>query len=269
MTSAGTVSPEDREWLAFRDALERATGLPLGQYKQPQMRRRLGSVMQRKSVANWPAFASAIGSNPRLLEEVRDSLTINVSEFFRQADRFAEMLTTHIPRLQQDHATLKFWSAGCSIGCEPYSLAMILDELDPRSGHSILATDVDLPILARARDGKGYRPQEVQSVPPALLQKYLVRATDSTYGVDPALKRRITFRRHDLLTDPYPSGLDFILCRNVVIYFNEAAKCHLYSSFAAALRPGGLLFVGGSEMIMRSHELGFRAAGTSIYQKAA
>ncbi|MGH2633218.1 MAG: CheR family methyltransferase, partial [Tepidiformaceae bacterium] len=162
-----------------------------------------------------------------------------------------------------------FWSAGCSIGCEPYTLAIILDELDSSSRHSILATDVDLPILARARAGTGYQSHEVQAVPPELLKKYLVPTPGGTFDVNPVLKRRITFRRHDLLTDRYPSGLDVIVCRNVVIYFNEEAKRHLYAGFANALRPGGLLFLGGSEMIMRSHDFGFRIAGTSIYEKAA
>ena len=263
-------SPEDdADWLAFRDALQRATGVALGQYKQAQLKRRLASVMLRRGIPGWQAFATAIAADPALFEQVRDTMTINVSEVFRQADRFTELLTPHIPRLQKERPALKLWSAGCSIGCEPYTLAMILAELDPESRHSIIATDVDLPILTRAREGRGYHAQEVQSVPAALRAKYLIEEADGTYAVTAALKRRITFRRHDLLSDRYPSGLDMILCRNVVIYFNEDAKRHLYAGFASALRPGGLLFVGGSEMIMRSHELGFRIAGTSIYEKAA
>lgn len=267
--AAPPASDEDPEWLAFRGALEQATGVPLGQYKQAQLKRRLASVMLRRAIPGWHAFAAMLANDPELFEHVRDTMTINVSEFFRQADRFTELLTTHIPRLQKERPALKLWSAGCSIGCEPYTLAMILDELDPHSRHSIIATDVDLPVLARARDGRGYLGHEVQSVPPALKRKYLIESADGTYAVAAALKRRITFRRHDLLTDRYPTGLDMIVCRNVVIYFNDQAKRHLYAGFAGALRPGGLLFVGGSEMIMRSHELGFRIAGTSIYEKAA
>jgi chemotaxis protein methyltransferase CheR len=79
----------------------------------------------------------------------------------------------------------------------------------------------------------------------------------------------VTFRRHDLLSDPYPQDIDLILCRNVVIYFTDAAKKQIYTGFAGSLRPGGYLFIGGSEMIMRSQELGLKAATTSIYQRAA
>jgi chemotaxis protein methyltransferase CheR len=258
----------DPQWLAFRIALERAIGVPLGQYKERQMKRRLASIMTRRGFAGWPEFAEAIATDARLLSDVRDTLTINVSEFFRQPERFEELQTVFIPRLLSGRRTLKFWSAGCSIGCEPYSLAMILNEVDARGAHSIVATDVDMPILSRAREGKGYLPSEVRSIPPALLRKYM-NFDGSTYAVDEDLKRRITFRRQDLLSDAYPSELDLILCRNVVIYFTEEAKQRIYNGFARALRPGGLLFIGGSEMIMRSSDVGFSTAGPNMYEKAA
>jgi chemotaxis protein methyltransferase CheR len=265
-----TIPTLDREWLSFRKALEAAIGVPLGQYKEPQMKRRLASIMSRRGFANWTAFEKAIAQDGQLLAEVRDTLTINVSEFFRQADRFKELQESLIPRIEKDAGhPLKIWSAGCSIGCEPYTLAIILDELNPQSRHSIVATDVDMPALNRAKSGSGYLPAEVRSTPPAVLKKYLVKDPNETYRVVDALKRRIQFRRQDLLSDPYPKDIDIILCRNVVIYFTEEAKQHIYAGFAASLRPGGLLFIGGSEMIMRSHEMGFRTAGTSMYQKAA
>ena len=260
--------PEDPQWLAFRRALERAIGVPLGQYKEPQMKRRLASIMTRRGLDGWPAFEKAIAADHKLLGDVRDTLTINVSEFFRQADRFQELQTKWLPNLIKERRQLKIWSAGCSIGCEPYTLAMILNELDPRGNHSILATDVDMPILSRAREGNGYLPSEVRAVPPGLLKKYFV-GEGETFRVTDEIRRKVNFRRHDLLSDPYPTDLDMILCRNVVIYFTDEAKQHIYKGFAKALRPSGLLFIGGSEMIMRSGEIGFRTAGTSMYQKAA
>lgn len=260
--------PEDPQWLAFRRALERAIGVPLGQYKEPQMKRRLASIMSRRGLDGWPAFEKAIAADHKLLGDVRDTLTINVSEFFRQADRFQELQAKWLPALIKERRQLKIWSAGCSIGCEPYTLAMILNELDPRGNHSILATDVDMPILSRAREGNGYLLSEVRAVPPALLKKYFI-SEGETFRVTDEIRRKVNFRRHDLLSDPYPTDLDMILCRNVVIYFTDEAKQHIYKGFSKALRPSGLLFIGGSEMIMRSGEIGFRTAGTSMYQKAA
>lgn len=258
----------DQDWLTFRRALETAIGVPLGQYKEPQMKRRLATLMNRRGLVDWPAFTQAIRSDTKLLGEVRDTLTINVSEFFRQADRFDSLQKTILPEMLNRGRPLRIWSAGCSTGCEPYTLAIILNELDPRGTHTILATDVDMPILSKAATGAGYPQNEVRSVPPEILAKYFAES-DGTYRVTEVVKRHVTFRRHDLLTDPYPKDQDLILCRNVVIYFTEEAKQHIYAGFSAALRPGGLLFVGGSEMIMRSHEIGFSTIGTSMYRKAA
>ncbi len=256
-------------WLEFRTALEHAIGVPLGQYKEPQMKRRLESLMGRRGFGTWDSFAAALTCRPELLQEVRDLLTINVSEFWRQPERFEELRESWIPQLLAEKRRLRFWSAGCSIGCEPYSLAMILNELDTGGSHSVLATDVDLPALSRARGGSGYLPSEVRSVPPELAGKYLQQEADGTFEVAEEVKRWVTFRQHDLLQDPYPRSVDVILCRNVVIYFTEPAKQHIYRQFAEALRPGGLLFVGGSELIMRSTAMGFRSAGVSLYQRAA
>ncbi|HMS57326.1 MAG TPA: protein-glutamate O-methyltransferase CheR [Tepidiformaceae bacterium] len=259
---------DDREWLAFRDTLEKAIGVPLGAYKEPQMKRRLAAVMARRGVADWTAFAAAIKAQPPLLNEVRDTLTINVSEFFRQPERFSDLQQRIFPALMEKRKQLKIWSAGCSIGCEPYTLAMILNEIDPRGGHTILATDVDIPVLSRARDGRGYLASEVRSVPEPVLKKYFTREGE-TYAVNDTVKRMVTFRHHDLLKDPYPSDLDVILCRNVVIYFTEQAKHVIYTGFTQALRPGGYLFVGGSELISRSRDLGLKTDGTSLYPRAA
>lgn len=263
-----TPAPDDREWLAFRGALERAIGVPLGAYKEPQMKRRLAAVMLRRGVADWNAFAVAIKAQPVLLKEVQDTLTINVSEFFRQPERFADLQTRIFPGLMKSRPKLKIWSAGCSLGCEPYTLAMILNEIDPRGGHTILATDVDMPILSRARGGAGYLPSEVRSTPPALLAKYFTKDGE-TYAVTDTIKRMVTFRHHDLLKDAYPADLDIILCRNVVIYFTEEAKQQIYTGFTNALRPGGYLFVGGSELISKSRDLGLKTDGTSLYHRAA
>lgn len=125
-----------------------------------------------------------------------------------------------------------------------------------------------MPILNRARTGTGYLPAEVRGVPPEILRKYFV-FNGSTYKVTDDIKRRITFKRHDLLSDPYPADLDLILCRNVVIYFNDEAKVLIYRGFAESLKAGGYLFIGGSEMIMRAADIGFRSASTSIYRRMA
>lgn len=261
--------PPDPAWERFRLALEQALGVPLHQYKEPQMKRRLGALRQREGLPTWDAFARAL-DRPELLARVRDTLTINVSEFFRQPDRFFELRDVHLPRMLAERPRLRIWSAGCSIGCEPYSLAILLLELDPQpSRHRLLATDVDFDALARAKTGAGYHPNEVRNVPSHYLRKYFIADTDGTYRVTETVKQLVVFRHHDLLKDPYPAECDLIVCRNVIIYFTEEAKQHVFDGFARALRPGGLLFIGGSEMIMRPRELGLLPATVNFYRRAA
>ncbi len=256
----------DPDWEAFRATLERTTGVPLWQYKEPQMKRRLANLMRTYAPKGWLAFADVIKHDATVLEVVRDTLTINVSEFFRQPARYADLQNKYIPELLAERPRLKIWSAGCSIGCEPYSLAILLSELDPRGRHTITATDVDGIALAQARAGNDYAEDEVRSVPAALRDRYLTRDGVS-YTVDPALRRLIQFRKHDLLKEPYPDDLDMVVCRNVIIYFREEAKKTVFDGFANSLRMGGLLFIGGSEMIMRPGDLGLKAAATGMYRK--
>ena len=261
------MATDEEGWIVFREALERAIGVPLAQYKAPQMIRRLGALMKKYGIEDWEQFAAALKSNPEVLEKVRDTMTINVSEFFRQPDRFEDLRRVHLPALLKERPRLKLWSAGCSIGCEPYTLAMILDQVDPQGRHSVIATDVDFGALAKAREAS-YTAADVRGVPPAVLKKYFTVEGD-TYHVVPEIKKRITFRRHDLLKDDYPRDLDLILCRNVVIYFTEEAKTYIHDGFANALRPGGLLFVGGSEMISKPQQIGLETRATSFYRRAA
>ena len=106
-------------------------------------------------------------------------------------------------------------------------------------------------------------------IPEEILEKYFILEPNGRYAVKDDVKGRVSFKKHDLLSEGYPKDIDLILCRNVVIYFTEEAKKHIYNGFAEALRPGGLLFVGGSEMIMRSKEMGLALAGVSMYRRTA
>jgi chemotaxis protein methyltransferase CheR len=145
---------------------------------------------------------------------------------------------------------------------------MLLARLTPGAHHAILATDIDDAALERARGGRGYSAANVASLPADLRGDYLSRSGEA-FDVVPAIRHRVRFRRHDLLRDEYPAHQDLVLCRNVVIYLTDDAKRRVYEGFAASLRAGGVLFVGGSEMIIRPGELGLKLAATSMYQRAA
>ncbi len=239
----------------------------LDDYKEEQMRRRLDSWLARSGAKTWPAYFRRVRVEPNELARLRNYLTINVSAFFRDAERWRELGEWVIPELLKARPRLRLWSAGCSIGLEPYSLAMLLDEITPFRRHLILATDLDRGALEKARAGGPYGPQEVQDLSEIQLNRFFKPGGPPHY-VDQSLRRRIQFREHDLLQGDFEGDFDLILCRNVVIYFTNAAKERLYRKFCAALRPGGVLFIGSTEIISHAPELGLRTHGISFYRRS-
>ncbi len=161
---------------------------------------------------------------------------------------------------------LNIWSAGCSIGAEPYSLSMIMKEMTPGKRHRILATDLDIEILAKAKKGV-YMENEIKSLSPERRQKYFDKLPDNKYAVKEDIKSCIEFKRHNLLKDPFEKDFDLILCRNVVIYFTEEAKDQLYTRFFGALKPGGILFVGATEAILNFRKMGYTSYQPFFYQR--
>ena len=133
--------------------------------------------------------------------------------------------------------------------------------------HRIQATDVDPRVVERAREGL-FLPADVRSVPAPLLKSYFVPEGEQ-YRVREDVRRDVQFRVHNLLCDPFPSGIDLIACRNVVIYFSEEAKDRLYERFYGALRPGGVLFIGSTERINRYRETGFEQVAAFFYRRPA
>lgn len=256
------------EFEAFRRRAFAITGLDLTSYKAPQMHRRLTALLSRLRIADFDEYARVLENNEERRQEFRDYVTINVSEFFRDVDRFGDFERRVLPGLLEGRAGVKIWSAGCSMGAEPYSMAMLLLEMAPRGAHSILATDVDQTILDRAKLGRGYLASDLRNVGAQRLNRWLTPEADGRYAIGATARALIRFQKHDLLKDPYPRGpFDLVACRNVVIYFTEQAKERIYQGFVGSLRPGGVLFVGGTEAIMRPQTVGLTVVGPGFYRK--
>jgi len=249
----------------FQMDLKRKFDLDLTGYKRPQMERRINTLMRTLSIPDYDAFIQAMHSDRKLFERFIDHLTINVSEFFRNAPQWEVLQKKILPQLLSQSQNLRIWSAGCSTGEEPYTMAMILAEHVPRGQHSILATDFDDRVLKKAQEGV-YLAKNTIGIPQNYLNKYFVQQGDN-YKVKDELKRYITFRRHNLLRDSFPDGLDLIICRNVVIYFTEESKSTLYRRFFNALRPGGVLFTGSTEQIIQAREIGYQSSEIFFYRR--
>lgn len=255
----------DKDWELFKQKLHAKSGINLNDYKPAQMQRRIGNMMSRHGASGYVDFFAKLESNPKLYKDFIDFLTINVTEFFRTPEKFDELEKKVIPDLLKQSSKLNIWSAGCSIGAEPYSLAIMLNELTPHTKHRILATDLDVEMLAKAKQG-AYMANELKNIPSARLNKYFKQA-DGIATINNDIRAKVEFGRHNLLVDKFETGFDLILCRNVVIYFTEEAKDGLYRRFFAALKPGGVLFVGGTEAILNFRDIGFGHYLPFFYRK--
>jgi chemotaxis protein methyltransferase CheR len=258
----------DTEFSFVKHKILRLTGVDLDCYKSQQVKRRLGVYLRRSGHANWPGYFRAIQNDPTELGKLKNYLTINVSSFMRDPERFAYLRESVLPELLRHRPRLRVWSAGCSHGHEPYSLAILLAETSGlHSSHLIYATDLDGAALERAHAGGPYSVIDLKDVPPELRSRYFRADGDDYYVID-ALRRKVRFAQHNLLADPFGGQFDLIVCRNVVIYFQLEAKVQLYQRFHNALRAGGVLFVGGTEVVSKPSSIGFELLSTSFYQRS-
>lgn len=256
----------------IKSSIKRSLNIDLDHYKDEQMKRRLDSWLVRTHIDTWKDYFQLLSADQVELERFRNYLTINVTEFFRDPTRWdlvrQDVLPYLIKNARENHhiGGLKLWSAGCSIGTEAYTLAILMDEATPTQRYSILATDLDRGALLKARSRGPYSQEDIRSLSPAQRQKYLT-AVAPHYVVE-NLQKNIQFQEQNLITDRFDGGFDLIVCRNVVIYFTTEAKDILYAKFSAALRPGGVLFVGGTEIISGYAKFGLQNFGISFYKKA-
>ncbi|MBA2875031.1 CheR family methyltransferase [Thermaerobacillus caldiproteolyticus] len=245
--------------------IKKKTGIDLAQYKEAQMKRRLTSLYEKRGFKSFQEFFQAMETDQNLFHEFLDRMTINVSEFYRNAKRWEVLEQRILPKLFERNRRLKVWSAACSTGEEPYTLAMILSKFMPLSQVSVLATDLDENAISRAKIGI-YPERSLQEVPDEVKKKFFTKE-GIYYKIDEQVKGAVTFKKHNLLADPFETNYDLIVCRNVLIYFTEEAKQSLYHKFNQALRPGGILFVGSTEQIFNPLSYGFETEDTFFYRK--
>ena len=253
------------DYQEFKKLAGQLVGIDLNDYKSQQMDRRIHSLMQFWEVQNYDQYLELLKTDPQRYKEFVKKLTINVSEFFRNPERFEELWQRVLPELLSRSPHLRIWSAGCSNGAEPYSVALIIRELGAADRVQIFGTDIDQVILAKAREGI-YEYNDLKNLPSQLITKYFVIQNNRYYLKD-TIKSMVEFLNHNLLKDPFLSSFDLIICRNVVIYFTEEAKRVLYQKFYDSLKPGGYLLVGGTEPLLNYKALGFISNSTSFYQR--
>ncbi len=256
---------EDQDYGWFVQQIKQTISIDLSLYKSKQMKRRLTTLMISRGYSHFKPYYEALMQDSQLMNEFLDRITINVSEFWRNPDVWRRLIQKFIPELSYRSPRLKVWSAACSSGEEPYTLAMIFDHLGMSNQVEILAADLDKNMLEKAKTAV-YPAQSVKEVPEEYLKKYF-REQNGMYHLDAALKQNVRFSQMNLLSDPFPEKLDLIVCRNVMIYFTDQAKQMLYLKFAHALKPGGILLVGSTEQILQPEQYQFESADPFFYRK--
>lgn len=254
----------------FKEEYLRLSKIDLNSYKEAQMKRRIESFISKYPQARggYADFLKLLKEDREVYDKFITYLTINVSEFYRNPLQWAALEKEVIPGLLKKFPgkPLKIWSAACSTGDEPYSLAMVLREFLPYNKIQIIATDMDNEVLGKAK--KGYYPEKsVKGLPKKYRDKYIEDDGKGIVKVASELSSCITFKQHNLLKDPYPDGLHMIVCRNVMIYFTDDAKDKIYHKFSDSLCPKGILFVGSTEQIIGSSKFGFKGIQSFFYEK--
>jgi chemotaxis protein methyltransferase CheR len=207
-----------------------------------------------------------------------DVVTTNKTDFFREPEHFEYLSNLVLPELtaKRRHGpgeTLNVWSAGCSTGEEPYTLAIVLTEFfsrNPNAAFSILATDLSTAVLEKAKNGI-YEDQKAEPIPMALRKKYLLRSKDRNKGlirIAPELRARVKFRRLNFMEGQYgmEKTVQVIFCRNVIIYFDRPTQEEILSRLSGCLARGGYLFIGHSESL-HGMDLPLEQMATTVYRK--
>jgi chemotaxis protein methyltransferase CheR len=255
----------DQEYTYLKNKIYKVTNLDINCYKSQQMRRRLDAFVAK---SNLPvvAFCSILESSPEKRRELLDYMAINVSEYFRDLPQFNLLKNEILPRLFEQSTRLNIWSAACSCGQEPYSLAILLEEMSPLYRHRILATDIDESALNQARNGGPYNSYDIRNVDKLLVNKYFTK-TPEGFWVNEKIKKKVIFQHHNILNDEFEHNFDLIVCRNVIIYFSEEVRDELYRKFHSSLKPTGILFLGGSEVVLRPWDQGYSMLYPAFYKR--
>lgn len=250
----------------FTSEIHKQYGLNLSAYKETQLKRRIESLINSCGAKGYRDYFHLLDKDSHQRERFFDKITINVSEFFRNEDIFEALEKDVIPDLCRGNRHLKIWSAACSNGAEPYSIAIILNDSFPSVEYIIYATDIDSNILRIAQEGV-YDERVLKGVSKERLRKYFVKDGSGKYRVTPEVKENVRFRKHDLLEEGFERNYDLIVCRNVMIYFTRETQNVLYRKLYDSLKDGGILFVGATENIMQYRDFGFEKVYRWFYRK--
>ena len=254
------------DYIGFCEGLRQTCGIDLTQYKRPQMERRLRSYWSRLGIEKLTDALPLLRGDAKQLDDLLDRVTINVSQLWRHPDQWAHLERGLLAELAAG-GRLRAWSAGCSYGAEAYTLAAVCSQAIPRATVRISGTDIDQRMVARAKTGE-FSDADARTAPSGVMERWFER-TPGGWRAKPSLRSMTSFEVGDLLKlRPAASSYELIMCRNTVIYFADQIRDELHARLAHALRPGGLLVIGGTERITDAASLALVPIHPFIYRKS-
>ena len=273
------VHLSEKTFRKFSTFIHSRYGIKLPPVKRIMLESRLRKRLRALNIPDFDAYADYVlcGDNPDELVNMANVVSTNKTDFFREPHHFttltAQVLPELLSRKTKKSEPIKLWSAACSTGEEPYTLAMVLSEFageHHRISFNILATDLSTKVLHHAARAV-YAESRITPIEMDLRRKYLLRSRDPlahTVRIVPALRNTIRFRQMNFLEDAFPDdeSFDIIFCRNVLIYFDRETQKKILSKMCATLRPEGYLFIGHSESLY-GLDLPVRTIKSTLYQK--
>jgi len=259
----------------FRTLIYNRSGIALGDNKVALLTARIGKRMRALSLDSPMAYYRRIVADPSGVEltHLLDAISTNVTGFFREPEHFKLLGELFSQWQQRDQTRFRLWSAACSTGEEPYSMAMVLCErrTRPNLNVRILATDINTQVLEVSRRGV-YRAKEVEALSDGRRQRFFRKhgsRDPNSYRVAAELHDMILFKQLNLTRQPFPmrGPLDAIFCRNVMIYFDDTVRRSLMAEMRRLLKPGGYLFVGHAESMAGRGGEGLTPVQPAVYRK--
>ncbi|HAO93000.1 MAG TPA: chemotaxis protein CheR [Deltaproteobacteria bacterium] len=273
---------DDDTFQSLSGFIEKELGIKMPLAKRALLESRLQKRLRALGLSGFGEYTdfvfSPAGADGELIHMI-DLVTTNKTDFFREPFHFEFLSNTVVPELVNSGragpgSPLTVWSAGCSTGEEPYTIAMTLSEFAHANlgigfDFRISCTDISTRVLSMAHKGI-YKEERIEPVPMDFRKKYVLRSKDSSKGLvrmSPALRSRLHLQRLNFMDSEFPfRSLDVIFCRNVIIYFDKKTQERLFRKFAQCMRAGGYLFIGHSETLS-GLDLPFEKAATSVYRK--
>lgn len=240
-------------------------------YKRASLKRRIQKRFAALDVRTYPDYCHALDSDPAEYSRLFSTLTIKVSEFFREPEVF-DLLSRTLPAKFTRDAGIKAWCCGCAFGEEPYSLAIVFSETLSAEGlkHSkVFATDIDPDALDTARKAV-YREDSIRNVTPEVRERYFFKVNGMN-KVKYSVRNLVKFGAQDIVKSPSISKVQVLFCRNLFIYFNKTLQEKVFEKLDYSLVPGGILVLGKAEVLPQRFAAGYSALGghLSVYEKKA